>query len=75
MEKIEPRKFSGILYMGRPVEECSREELLSLVIGQDFVLARLIARWPVGWAFPENLLDTATCPPNVPGVRSDNLGS
>lgn len=36
-----PAPRSGVLYQGRPVEELSREELLALVIGQDFVLQRL----------------------------------
>jgi len=44
-EQLEVRTpSSGIVYMDRPIEELEREELLSLIIGQDFVIERLLQR-------------------------------
>lgn len=33
--------MQGIRYMGRPLDELPREELIVLIIGQDFVIQRL----------------------------------
>jgi hypothetical protein len=36
---------TGITYMGRPIEELAQDQLVALMVGQDFVIERLVRGW------------------------------